>query len=114
MLKKNEQVLLIILCLTWGSTWLAIKIGVNEAPPIFFAGTRFVAAGTILIAWHKWQNGQTRIDKSDWLSLVMLGFSVIAVTFGLIIWGEQWVSSGLTAVLVQGIIPISMYIFLFG
>lgn len=47
MIKRNDQAFFVILCLTWGSTWLAIKIGVNEAPPIIFAGTRFLVAGAL-------------------------------------------------------------------
>ncbi|MFC4767727.1 DMT family transporter [Effusibacillus consociatus] len=107
----QKKLLFVVLCLVWGSTWLAIKIGVNEVPPLWLAGTRFFMAGLLLVIWYRWKEGPFKIDKKDWLPILKLGFLVIAVTFGLIFWGEQWVSSGLTAVLVQGLIPIFMYIF---
>ncbi|SFS52272.1 DMT family transporter [Marininema halotolerans] len=103
--------LFVVLCLVWGSTWLAIKIGVNHAPPLWSAGTRFFLAGLLLMGWYRWKHGSFHIEKKAIRHIVILGFLVIAVTFGLIYWGEQWVSSGLTAVLVQGLIPIFMLLF---
>ncbi|MCY4245462.1 MAG: EamA family transporter [Gammaproteobacteria bacterium] len=38
-----------VLCLSWGSTWVAIKVGVDEAPPLWFAGSRFVVAGVLIL-----------------------------------------------------------------
>ncbi|SDW00233.1 Permease of the drug/metabolite transporter (DMT) superfamily [Marininema mesophilum] len=101
----------ILLCLVWGSTWLAIKIGVDHAPPLWSAGTRFFLAGVLLLCWYRWKHGSFRLEGKAFRHLFILGVLVIAVTFGLIYWGEQWVSSGLTAVLVQGLIPILMLLF---
>lgn len=76
-----------------------------------FAGSRFVVAGGLLLVWYRLTSGRFDVAKADWFSLVRLGFMVIAVCFGLIFWGEQFVSSGVTAVLVQGLIPLSMFAF---
>jgi drug/metabolite transporter (DMT)-like permease len=44
--------LFILMCLIWGNTWVGMRAGVSAVPPLFFAGTRFVAAGVILMLWH--------------------------------------------------------------
>ncbi|MFC4075971.1 DMT family transporter [Salinithrix halophila] len=105
------KMLFVLLCLVWGSTWLAIKIGVDQAPPLWSAGTRFFLAGILLLAWYRWKQGSFQLERKVLWNVFVLGLFVIAVTFGLIYWGEQWVSSGLTAVLVQGLIPIFMVLF---
>lgn len=77
-----------------------------------FAGSRFVVAGVLLLAWYRLARGRFSVSKTDWAAIARLGFMVIAVTFGLIFWAEQYLSSGITAVLVHGMVPL--YMFLFG
>ncbi len=94
----------LILCLIWGSTWLFIKIGLRDLPPISFAAMRFVIAAIVLwgIAWYrKAQPPQTRRDWNTLFWSAMLGFSI---NYSLIFWGETLISSGLAAVL-QSMIP---------
>lgn len=100
-----------ILCLSWGTTWVAIRFGVTNAPPLFFAGTRFLAAGLILVGFHCASGNKLSIGLLKERYLYITSFMIIAITFGLIFWGEQYVSSGLTAVIVQGLIPVSLPLF---
>jgi drug/metabolite transporter (DMT)-like permease len=87
------------LCGIWGSTWLAIKLGLRDLPPITFAGIRFALAGALLftIIWL----GRVSLPRSkrDWILLGYTGFLSITVNYALVFWGEQYISSGLAALL---------------
>lgn len=95
----------LVLCLIWGSTWLFIKIGLNDLPPLTFAGIRFVIAVVILftIIWAR--RVSLPRNRSDWSLLVFTGVLSFTLNYGLIFWGEQYVSSGLAALL-QATIPV--------
>ena len=94
----------LFLCLIWGSTWLFIKIGLADLPPLTFAGIRFLISSFILfiIIWAR------RLplpgDRRDWSLLALTGFLSFTLNYGLIFWGEQHISSGLAA-LFQATIP---------
>jgi drug/metabolite transporter (DMT)-like permease len=83
----------------WGSTWLAIKIGLGTMPPFLSAGMRFAIAAGILAALS-WAAG-VALPRSvrTHAGLLGLGFLNFVVNYGAVYWGEQYVSSGLTAVL---------------
>ncbi|HEX7295396.1 MAG TPA: EamA family transporter [Pyrinomonadaceae bacterium] len=95
----------LILCVIWGSTWLFIKIGLNDLPPLTFAGIRFVIAVLILfiIIWIRRVSLPT--SSADWGMLAVTGVLSFSLNYGLIFWGEQYVSSGLAALL-QAMIPV--------
>ena len=93
------------LCVVWSSTWLAIKIGLRDLPPISFVGLRFVVAIAVLIAVSI---GRVRLlprRPSDYFVLGVTGVLMFALNYTLLFWGELYVSSGLAAVL-QTTIPI--------
>lgn len=94
----------LILCGIWGSTWLFIKIGLNDLPPLSFAAIRFVIAAAIL--WVIVFLRRLRVPTSlrDLLLLAGTGVLGFTVNYGLIFWGEQYISSGLAALL-QSTIP---------
>jgi drug/metabolite transporter (DMT)-like permease len=87
------------LCAIWGSTWLAIKLGLRDLPPITFAGIRFALAGALLFAII-WLRG-TSLPRSrrDWILLAYTGLQTITINYALVFWGEQYISSGLAALL---------------
>lgn len=94
-----------VMCLIWGSTWLAIKIGLGTLPPLTFAGIRFVIASSVLFVGC----ALTRIPilprtRADWGFLLLTGLLGFSINHGLLFWGEQYVSSGIAAVL-QATIP---------
>jgi drug/metabolite transporter (DMT)-like permease len=105
--------LFLILCLSWGSTWIAIKVGVEEVPPLFFAGSRFLAAGILILGVASILKGpkETRIARADLWPLTIMSTLVVSVCFALIFWGEQYVSASVTAIIVQGMIPIFLPFF---
>src|SRR5256712_8824898 len=93
------------LCVVWSSTWLVIKIGLRDLPPISYAAIRFVLAVIVLLAVS---TGRVRLlprQASDYLVLAFTGVLMFAVNYTLLFWGELHVSSGLAAVL-QATIPI--------
>jgi drug/metabolite transporter (DMT)-like permease len=91
-----------LLVLIWSSTWVAIKIGLEDCPPLLGAGVRFTLAGVALLALAKIQR---RPLRTDWALAAVLALAPFALTYGLVYWGEQYVPSGLAAVLF-GILPL--------
>jgi drug/metabolite transporter (DMT)-like permease len=90
------------LVLIWSSTWVAIKIGLEDLPPLFGAGIRFGLAGLGLLAVARVTGRPLRTDARLAAVLALLPF---AAAYGLIYWGEQYVPSGLAAVLF-GVMPL--------
>jgi drug/metabolite transporter (DMT)-like permease len=88
------------LVVVWSSTWLAIKVGLEDCPPLLSAGARFAAAGLLLLAIRAGRGGTLRADARLVTVLALFQF---ALTYGLIYWGEQYIPSGLTAVLFGGL-----------
>jgi drug/metabolite transporter (DMT)-like permease len=93
------------LCVVWSSTWLVIKIGLRDLPPISYAGIRFLVAIIVLFAVSAGRVGLLPRRGSDYLLLAFTGVLMFAINYGLLFWGELHVSSGLAAVL-QATIPI--------
>ena len=93
------------LCVVWSSTWLVIKIGLRDLPPISYAGIRFLVAIIVLFALSLGRVGLLPQRVTDYLLLAFTGLLMFAVNYGLLFWGELHVSSGLAAVL-QATIPI--------
>jgi drug/metabolite transporter (DMT)-like permease len=91
-----------LLVLIWSSTWVAIKIGLEDCPPLLGAGVRFALAGLVLLAVAAVQR---RPLRTDWLLAAVLALAPFAFAYGLVYWGEQYVPSGLAAVLF-GILPL--------
>jgi drug/metabolite transporter (DMT)-like permease len=90
------------LVIIWSSTWVAIKIGLEDCPALLGAGIRFAAAGLLLLAIAAVQR---RPLRTDWLLAGVLALAPFAFAYGLVYWGEQYVPSGLAAVLF-GVLPL--------
>jgi drug/metabolite transporter (DMT)-like permease len=92
----------------WGATWLAAKVGVEHVPPIFFAGTRFIAAGLALLVLA-WLRGETRrLGRDEALRLLLVLLLMVVLTYAALFWGLRYVPSGLTAVLDLALMPVSL------
>ncbi len=88
----------IVLIFVWGSTWLFIKVGLENLPPFTFAGVRFVIALAPLCLLAVLRGAKIPSKLSDWGLLAATGFLTFTCGYGLVFWGEQYLSSGLTAV----------------
>lgn len=95
-----------IIYFVWGSTFLAIRVGVREVPPLLFAATRFFTAGVVLYTWLRIRG--TRAPRSrEWLSACVLGFVIFVLDYGFLFWAERRVASGIAAVMLATI-PVFM------
>lgn len=95
----------LILCIVWGTTWIFIKLGLNNLPPISFAALRFTLACLILFPILKLQKIEIPKGKKVWIFILITGFLQFCFNYGLLFWGEQHITSGLAAVL-QATIPV--------
>src|SRR5438445_3972936 len=98
------------LCAVWSSTWLAIKIGLRDLPPISFVAIRFLIAIAVLLAVSIGRARLLPLRRKDYVVLAITGILMFAVNYTLLFWAELHVSSGLAAVL-QATIPIFGMIF---
>jgi drug/metabolite transporter (DMT)-like permease len=98
----------------WGSTYLAIRIAVQQVPPLFAAGSRFFLAGTLLYVAMRFC-GRPRPSGKEWGSLVAIGSLMFVITYGAVFWAEQYVPSGFTSVLeaTLPLITIGLEVFVF-
>ena len=90
---------LVAIYIIWGTTYLAIRIGVKDLPPILFAGLRWSIAGPILLITLKFR-GFGLPKKQELIPLAIVGLSLLGIGNVFVVFGEQWVPSGLTALLV--------------
>lgn len=91
-----------IIYFVWGSTFLAIRVGVREVPPLIFAAMRFGVAGAILYGWML-ARGERSPARREWISASLLAFFVFVVDYGCLFWAEQRVPSGIAAVMLATI-----------
>ena len=89
-------------CIIWGTTYLAIRVGVADLPPMLFAGLRWIFAGSIFILYLR-MRGVKLPSKKDFIPLAIVGLSLLGFGNGLVVIGEQWVNSGLAALLITSV-----------
>ncbi|MDH3268582.1 MAG: EamA family transporter [Ignavibacteria bacterium] len=87
------------LCLIWGSTWMAIRVGLESLTPLFSAGLRFSLASIMIFALMKIKSIPLQTDKVSIRLYLLMGFFSFVIPFGLVYWAEQFVPSGMAAVL---------------
>jgi drug/metabolite transporter (DMT)-like permease len=99
---------LIALYISWGSTYLAIRIAIESIPPFLMAGTRFVVAGAIMFGWA-YARGEARGALSQVKSAAITGVLLLLCGNGLVVWAEKSIPSGIVALIV-GLCPFWMVI----
>ncbi|MCG6956765.1 MAG: EamA family transporter [Gemmatimonadetes bacterium] len=92
--------------LIWGSTYLAIRFAIETVPPLLMAGVRFLVAGSVLYAWSRGR-GAVRPTRAQWRAAFVVGGLLLLGGNGAVVVAEQWVPSGLTALLI-GAVPLWM------
>jgi drug/metabolite transporter (DMT)-like permease len=95
-----------IIYFVWGSTFLAIRVGVREVPPFLLAAMRFLIAGAVLYGWTI-ARGERSPNGRQWASLALLAVLIFVLDYGLLFWAEQRVPSGVAAVM-MATIPVFM------
>ncbi len=95
-----------IIYFVWGSTFLAIRVGVHEVPPLVLASMRFFTAGAVLYIWMR-VKGTSSPTKREWGTVTVLALCIFVLDYGLLFWAEQRVPSGVAAVMLA-MIPVFM------
>lgn len=90
------------ICLVWGTTYLAIRVALESIPVFLVAGLRWMAAGLILTAITRLR-GRPLPPVRQWGALALLGFLMNVLGNGFVVWAEQYVASGLTAVIIASV-----------
>ena len=93
-----------IIYFVWGSTFLAIRVGVREVPPFLLAAIRFFVSGVVLYGWMRLK-GTPPPGRREWAGATLLGALIFLVDYGCLFWAEQRVPSGIAAV-VLATIPV--------
>jgi drug/metabolite transporter (DMT)-like permease len=91
-----------IIYFVWGSTYLAIRVGVREVPPFLLAAMRFLIAGLLLYGWMI-ARGERSPTGRQWASASLLAILIFVLDYGLVFWAEQRVPSGVAAVMMATI-----------
>jgi drug/metabolite transporter (DMT)-like permease len=99
-LKGKALIAYLVVCVFWGSTYLAIKIGVTELPPFLFGGLRFLVAGLILLVVARALGDPFPHRRSDWRTLAIVGLMLLAGGNAFVVWSEQYIDSGIASIFV--------------
>ena len=108
-LKGKALIAYLVVCIFWGSTYLAIKVGVTELPPFLFAGLRFLIAGLVLLALAR-SFGDPLPRRTDWKTLAIVGLMLLAGGNAFVVWSEQYIGSGIASIFV---VTVAMWTALF-
>src|ERR1700688_2814659 len=95
-----------IIYFVWGSTFLAIRVGVREVPPLVFACMRFFTAGAVLYGWMR-MKGTPAPNRREWAAISVMALCIFVLDYGLLFWAERRVPSGIAAVMLATI-PVFM------
>jgi drug/metabolite transporter (DMT)-like permease len=95
-----------IIYFAWGSTFYAVRIGVQEVPPLLLAAARFTLAGAVLFAWVA-ARGERLPQRREWAAIALVAFLIFVVDYGILFWAEKRMPSG-TAAVILATIPAFM------
>ena len=90
----------LVVCVFWGSTYLAIRVGVRELPPLLFAGIRFLVAGLLLLGGAVAAGAKLPRRARDWGVLAVVGLFLLAGGNTSLVWAEQFTPSGVASIFV--------------
>lgn len=100
---RREKVLAygawLAVCFFWGTTYLGIRVGLETLPPMLFSGMRFLVAGTVLVVIMRLSGARFPRGR-EWRDLAIIGLLLLGVGNGIVVWSEQWIPSGLAALMV--------------
>ena len=99
-----------LLCVIWGSTWMVIKVGYGGLGPFNVAGLRFLIAGALMAVVAQATRARWPRGRPEWTAVMVVGVLMFAGDYGLIYWAEQYIASGLTAVLFATLPLMTLFI----
>src|SRR2546423_14799527 len=95
----------VILCLIWGTTWIFIKVGLDDLPPIAFAAARFILAIAVLFVIIRVRKIPLPKGSKEWRLIAFTGVLQFSINYSMVFWSEQYITSGLAAAL-QAIVTV--------
>jgi drug/metabolite transporter (DMT)-like permease len=104
-LRSANVLVWLILAFIWSTTWIFIKIGLGDLPPIAFLSARFILAAAVLFVLIKVQRITLPRTAKEWRLIGLTGVLQFSVNYSCVFWSEQYITSGLAAVL-QATIPV--------
>lgn len=104
----RRRAMFLVLCFVWGTTWLAMKVGIATVPPGVFAGTRWTAAGLALLVWRLAAGAPVRVPFRLRFRLVLVALLMVSLSQVTQLYGLRFVPAGLAAVLSSALTPISL------
>ena len=104
----QQKLLFALMCLIWGTNWLALKVGTGAVPPGFFSGVRWTIAGLLLLGWRWYRGADNRVSRRMLGRLVLVAALMVALNALIQNYGLRLVSSGLAAVISSALTPISL------
>jgi drug/metabolite transporter (DMT)-like permease len=101
MQKDTIKIILVyaLACLIWGSTWMAIRVGLDSLTPFISVGLRFSFAALFILIFMKIKGMKIQMDKLSIKLYLQMAFFSFVIPYGLVYWGEQYIPSGLASVL---------------
>ena len=99
-LRGKALVAYLLVCVFWGSTYLAIRIGVQVFPPFLFAGVRFFIAGALLLTGALFFGDSLPASRRDWVVLSIVGLFLLGGGNAMVVWAEQYTPSGVASIFV--------------
>lgn len=105
--ERNTYLAYLAVCILWGSTYLAIRIGVSEFPPALFAGIRFLVAGSLMLAFSVYKGLKLPKNFSETMKISLVGLFLLLGGNGCVVWAETHVNSGVASLLVATV-PLFM------
>ncbi len=105
-----DYLVYVVLCLIWGTTWMAIRVLVQDVPPLWAAGIRFVLAALLLAVTLAVRRTPPIRGARQWRATLVLGFTMVALPYGLLFWAEQYIASSMAAVLYASL-PLAVSLF---
>ena len=100
----------LLLSVIWGTTWLAVRIGLSDLPPMTFAGIRFLTAALLLFGVIRVRRLRLPRASADWALVAQVGLLGIGVAYAAQFWGQQYVPSALASVMFATVPLITLVI----
>ncbi len=107
LIENRPIVAFCVVCFIWGTTWMATKVALAVVPPLLFSGTRFMAAGCLMTA-AGWGQGGARPRRADLGRLLLSTLMLIVLCYGPMLWGMQFIESGVAAVIEMSLTPVAL------
>jgi drug/metabolite transporter (DMT)-like permease len=104
----RQRLLFAVLCVVWGTTWLALKASVTVVPPAFFSGVRWTVAGAVLLTWCRMHGDAMVLSPRLMRRVAMLGVVMISINTTIQLYGLREISSGLGAVISSALTPLGL------